>query len=169
MSTSRHFTHPGSLGEHIQATNFHSSCVLHLHSLSLFSWRSNVLHVRGVLEGSWSPPVLSSWDVLLIPAGYWQNLKHQRNYPKHACPSHVRPPGNGHTKWADYSVYICHNRTGSSWNRYEIHEASSQQSISVDSTRLDVHSPRATVLSRDSNPRPLATGPNSLQMFNGHP
>ena len=36
MSTSRHFTHPGSLGEHIQATNFHSSCVLHLHSLSLF-------------------------------------------------------------------------------------------------------------------------------------
>ena len=36
MSTSRHFTHPGSLGEHIQATNFHSSCVLHLHSESFF-------------------------------------------------------------------------------------------------------------------------------------
>ena len=89
----RQFTHPGSLGEHIPATNFSSSKAYFISILwELFEGRTSCMFE--VPEGSWCPPVRPLETSSSYQQATGRSFKHQGFWPKRACPSRSKPSGN---------------------------------------------------------------------------
>ena len=155
----RQFTHPGSLGEHIPATNFSSSKAYFISILwELFEGRTSCMFE--VPEGSWCPPVRPLETSSSYQQATGRSFKHQGFWPKRACPSRSKPSGNSpHEVNRLWRWMPTTTEPESSWVRIELHEASSRQSVSDDSPGMVLihHQHTCTVKTGNRTPGLLLT------------